>query len=140
MFFNTPAMPSANEALPGRTETMSVNNVNFINGQPIVGPFAEGLQSAYFAMGCFWGAERRFWEQPGVVTSAVGYAGGFTPNPTYEETCTGMTGHNEVVLVVFDPNLAPGPLPGAPERSTLQDFEQVSSNFDTIERSFDQIS
>ena len=105
MFFNTPAMPSADEALPGRSEPMPINNVNFINGQPIAGPFAEGLESAYFAMGCFWGAERRFWEQPGVVTSAVGYAGGHTPNPTYEETCTGMTGHTEVVLVVFDPRL-----------------------------------
>ena len=98
MFFNTPAMPSADEALPGRSEPMPINNVNFINGQPIAGPFAEGLESAYFAMG-------RFWEQPGVVTSAVGYAGGHTPNPTYEETCTGMTGHTEVVLVVFDPRL-----------------------------------
>ena len=105
MFFKTPAMPRADEALPGRSEPMAVNNLNFINDQPIVGPFAEGLQTAYFAMGCFWGAERRFWQQPGVVTSAVGYAGGFTPNPTYEETCTGMTGHTEVVLVVFDPTL-----------------------------------
>ena len=105
MFFKTPAIPSASEALPGRSQSMSVNNVNYINGQPILGPFAEGLETAYFAMGCFWGAERRFWEQPGVVTSAVGYAGGHTPNPSYEETCTGMTGHTEVVLVVFNPAL-----------------------------------
>tara|TARA_B110000046_G_C13015153_1_gene408355 strand:- start:2434 stop:3060 length:627 start_codon:yes stop_codon:yes gene_type:complete len=105
MFFTTPDMPTAEQSLPGRSEPMSVNNINFINGQPIQAPFAAGLQVAYFAMGCFWGAERRFWEQPGVVTSAVGYAGGHTPNPSYEETCTGLTAHTEVVLVVFDPQL-----------------------------------
>lgn len=105
MFSTTPAMPNADQALPGRSAEMPVNNANFINGQPIQAPFAEGLETAYFAMGCFWGAERRFWEHPGVVTSAVGYAGGHTPNPTYEETCTGLTAHTEVVLVVFDPKL-----------------------------------
>ena len=105
MFSATPDMPTADQALPGRSAPMPVNNVNFINNQPIQAPFAEGLEIAYFAMGCFWGAERRFWEQPGVVTSAVGYAGGHTPNPTYEETCTGLTAHTEVVLVVFDPKL-----------------------------------
>jgi len=105
MFSTTPDMPTADQALPGRSTPMPVNNVNFINSQPIQAPFAKGLEIAYFAMGCFWGAERRFWEQPGVVTSAVGYAGGHTPNPTYEETCTGLTAHTEVVLVVFDPKL-----------------------------------
>jgi peptide-methionine (S)-S-oxide reductase len=105
MFRTAPDMPTAYQALPGRSVAMPVNNVNFINSQPIQAPFAEGLEIAYFAMGCFWGAERRFWEQTGVVTSAVGYAGGHTPNPTYEETCTGLTAHTEVVLVVFDPKL-----------------------------------
>ena len=105
MFRTAPDMPTADQALPGRSVAMPVNNVNFINSQPIQAPFAEGLEIAYFAMGCFWGAERRFWEQTGVVTSAVGYAGGHTPNPTYEETCTGLTAHTEVVLVVFDPKL-----------------------------------
>ena len=105
MFFKSSEIPTADQALPGRNTEMPVNNLNFINNQPIKGPFAEGLQIAYFAMGCFWGAERRFWQQPGVVTTAVGYAGGHTPNPTYEETCSGLTGHTEVVLVVFDPEL-----------------------------------
>ena len=105
MLFKSSEIPTADQALPGRNTEMPVNNLNFINNQPIKGPFAEGLQIAYFAMGCFWGAERRFWQQPGVVTTAVGYAGGHTPNPTYEETCSGLTGHTEVVLVVFDPEL-----------------------------------
>ena len=96
-------MVSPADALPGREQAIEVTNQHAVNGQPIVGPFADGLQSVVFAMGCFWGAERRFWLQPGVVTTAVGYAGGYTPNPTYEETCSGLTGHTEVVLVVFDP-------------------------------------
>lgn len=105
MLFKSSELPTADQALPGRNTEMPVNNLNFINNQPIKGPFAEGLHVAYFAMGCFWGAERRFWQQAGVVTTAVGYAGGHTPNPTYEETCSGLTGHTEVVLVVFDPEL-----------------------------------
>ena len=96
-------MVSPADALPGREQPLEVTNQHVVNGQPIVGPFADGLQSVIFAMGCFWGAERRFWQQPGVITTAVGYAGGFTLNPTYEETCSGLTGHTEVVLVVFDP-------------------------------------
>jgi peptide-methionine (S)-S-oxide reductase len=96
-------MVSPADALPGREQAIEVTNQHAVNGQPIVGPFANGLQSVIFAMGCFWGAERRFWLQPGVVTTAVGYAGGYTLNPTYEETCSGLTGHTEVVLVVFDP-------------------------------------
>ena len=96
-------MVSPADALPGREQAIEVTNQHVVNGQPIVGPFADGLQSVIFAMGCFWGAERCFWQQPGVVTTAVGYAGGYTPNPTYEETCSGLTGHTEVVLVVFDP-------------------------------------
>ena len=96
-------LPSVDQALPGRDAAMPISNRNFINGQPLQPPFAEGLCSVVVGMGCFWGAERRFWQQEGVVTTAVGYAGGATPNPTYEEACSGMTGHSEVVLVVFDP-------------------------------------
>ncbi len=98
-------MPTAESALPGRAEEMPVPAEHFVNGNPLKGPFPEGLQCAMFGMGCFWGAERRFWEQPGVYTTAVGYAGGITPNPSYEEVCSGRTGHNEVVLVVFDPSV-----------------------------------
>lgn len=97
------ALPTAEQALPGRAEPLPVANTHHVNGNPIKAPFPTGLQQAVFGMGCFWGAERRFWQQPGVFSTAVGYAGGFTPNPTYEEVCSGLTGHTEVVLVVFDP-------------------------------------
>jgi len=96
-------LPSPAEALPGRAEKMQVPDRHFVNGRPLMGPFPAHLQQVQFGMGCFWGAERRFWQQPGVYTTAVGYAGGSTPNPTYEEVCSGLTGHAEVVLVVFDP-------------------------------------
>lgn len=96
-------MPSPENALPGRPQAMAVPERHHIKGTPLVPPFPDGLEQAVFAMGCFWGAERKFWEVDGVYTTAVGYAGGFTPNPTYEETCTGRTGHTEAVLVVFDP-------------------------------------
>ncbi|MDA7852681.1 peptide-methionine (S)-S-oxide reductase MsrA [Porticoccaceae bacterium] len=96
-------LPSADQALPGRDTEMQISNQHFVNGQPLKPPFAAGLCSVVFGMGCFWGAERRFWQQPGVVSTAVGYAGGVTPNPSYEEACSGLTGHSEVVLVVYDP-------------------------------------
>jgi peptide-methionine (S)-S-oxide reductase len=92
------------DALPGRSDqTMPVPEAHFVNGHPLQGPWPDGFQTAVFGLGCFWGAERVFWQTPGVWTTAVGYAGGFTPNPTYEEVCSGRTGHAEVVLVVFDP-------------------------------------
>lgn len=106
MFQNNPyksTLISAEDAFPGRDQPILVTNCHLITQQPIQPPFAENLQQAIFAMGCFWGAERRFWQQEGVVSTAVGYAGGFTPNPTYEEVCSGYTGHTEVVLVVYDP-------------------------------------
>ncbi len=96
-------LPTAEQALPGRNAPMPISNSHYVNGQPIKPPFDDGLRWVIFGMGCFWGAERRFWQQPGVITTAVGYAGGITPNPTYEEACSGRTGHSEVVLVVFDP-------------------------------------
>src|SRR3954449_6500284 len=96
-------MPDPVDALPGRTASLPVPDRHFVNGRTLQPPFPEGLEQALFGLGCFWGAERLFWELPGVYTTAVGYAGGYTPNPTYEETCTGRTGHAEVVLVVFDP-------------------------------------
>jgi peptide-methionine (S)-S-oxide reductase len=95
--------PTEAEALPGRDEKMPVPPRHFVNGHAIQPPFPDGLERAVFAMGCFWGAERKFWQLPGVYATAVGYAGGVTPNPTYREVCSGMTGHAEVVLVVFDP-------------------------------------
>lgn len=96
-------LPARDEALPGRDAAMPVPAAHFVNGNPLQGPFAPGLEQAVFGLGCFWGAERRFWETEGVFTTAAGYAGGVTPNPTYEEVCSGLTGHAEVVLVVFDP-------------------------------------
>jgi peptide-methionine (S)-S-oxide reductase len=98
-------LPTAEQALPGRESPMPVPEQHFVNGNPLQGPFPAGLETAIFGLGCFWGAERRFWQQPGVYSTAVGYAGGHTPNPTYDETCSGLTGHSEVVLVVFDPKV-----------------------------------
>ena len=96
-------MPSRERALPGRTRKMRVPDAHWVNGNRLEPPFPEGFETAWFGMGCFWGAERKFWECKGVWSTSVGYAGGYTPNPTYEEVCSGLTGHNEVVQVVFDP-------------------------------------
>ena len=104
--FKRVGMVSPADALPGRTDqTMPVPTAHFVNGNPLVGPWPDGFETAVFAMGCFWGAERKFWQTDGVWSTAVGYAGGYTPNPAYEEVCSGLTGHTEVVLVVFDPKV-----------------------------------
>jgi peptide-methionine (S)-S-oxide reductase len=103
MFGAKSRMPSPEEALAGRDDEMPVPARHFVNSNPLKGPWPEGLQTAMFGLGCFWGAERKFWQADGVYVTAVGYAAGFTPNPTYREVCSGRTGHNEVVLVVFDP-------------------------------------
>lgn len=106
MFMNSHKgrMPSVEDALPGRDLKMPVPACHYVNGHPLEGPFPEGMQRVIFGLGCFWGAERKFWEADGVYSTSVGYVAGYTPNPTYKEVCSGMTGHNEVVLVVFDPN------------------------------------
>ena len=98
-----PAMPAPDEALPGRDQEMPVPDIHVVLKNPLKPPFPEGLEQAQFGLGCFWGAERKFWETPGVYTTAAGYSGGYTPNPSYEEVCSGMTGHAETVLVVYDP-------------------------------------
>jgi peptide-methionine (S)-S-oxide reductase len=100
-------LPSAEEALPGRATPMPVPERHFVNGNPLKPPYPAGMETAMFGLGCFWGAERKFWQQEGVYVTAVGYAAGITPNPTYHEVCTGMTGHNEVVHVVYDPAVIP---------------------------------
>ncbi len=99
------AMPDPDQTLPGRSEKMAVPTAHFVNGNALSPPFPQVTETAIFGLGCFWGAERKFWEQPGVYSTAVGYAAGHTPNPTYEEVCSGRTGHNEVVLVVFQPGV-----------------------------------
>ena len=96
-------IPSREQALPGRDQAMQLENRHYVNGHPLQPPFPEGMQQIIFGLGCFWGAERKFWQLDGVYTTAVGYSAGHTPNPTYKEVCSGMTGHNEVVLVIFDP-------------------------------------
>jgi peptide-methionine (S)-S-oxide reductase len=105
MFGKPMRIPSAEEALPGRLTPMTVPETHYVNGHRITPPFPDGLELAMFGLGCFWGAERKFWELKGVYSTAVGYAAGHTPNPTYREVCTGMTGHTEAVLVVFDPKI-----------------------------------
>jgi peptide-methionine (S)-S-oxide reductase len=105
MFFKSKptSIPAASEALPGRDQQMPVAATHFVNGAALKGPYPDGFETIYLGLGCFWGAERLFWELPGVYVTAVGYQGGHTPNPTYEEACSGRTGHTEAVMVVFDP-------------------------------------
>jgi peptide-methionine (S)-S-oxide reductase len=102
--FGKPEMITPDRALPGRSDEMQVPETHFVNGNPLVPPFPEGIETAVFGMGCFWGAEKEFWETEGVYSTAAGYAGGYTPNPTYEEVCSTSTGHAEVVLVAYDPS------------------------------------
>src|SRR4030042_2292168 len=97
------SIPSPDQALPGRNQAIPTAQTHFVNGAPLKGPYPAGAEKALFGLGCFWGAERKFWQVPGVIVTAVGYAGGLTPNPTYEEVCSGRTGHNEAVFVVYDP-------------------------------------
>jgi peptide-methionine (S)-S-oxide reductase len=97
------SIPSPDQALPGRSQAIPTAQTHFVNGAPLKGPYPAGAEKALFGLGCFWGAERKFWQVPGVIVTAVGYAGGPTPNPTYEEVCSGLTGHNEAVFVVYDP-------------------------------------
>ncbi len=104
LFRKSLSLPGPGEALPGRQAAIPTAQTHFVNGRPLHGPWPEGLETAIFAMGCFWGVERIFWKLPGVWSTAVGYINGLTPNPTYEEVCTGRTGHTEAVLVVFDPS------------------------------------
>jgi len=103
LFRKKAVMPGAGDALPGRPDPIPTAETHAVNGRPLKGPYPAGLQTALFGFGCFWGAERKIWEIPGVWVTAAGYAGGMTPNPTYEEVCSGLTGHNEVVQVVYDP-------------------------------------
>ena len=103
MFSKSMEIPSSAQALPGREEKMQLNPVHYVHGRSMVGPFPQNMEQVIFGLGCFWGAEKKFWNLEGVYTTAVGYAAGHTLNPSYEEVCTGMTGHNEVVLVVYDP-------------------------------------
>lgn len=105
MFNKELSLPNKDNSLPGREQAISVNPEHAVNGNSIVSPFPDDLKKALFGLGCFWGAERKFWQLHGVYSTAVGYASGYTPNPSYEEVCSGMTGHNEVVLVIYDPNV-----------------------------------
>ncbi|MEA2860089.1 MAG: peptide-methionine (S)-S-oxide reductase [Methylobacteriaceae bacterium] len=108
LFRKKTALPSAEEALPGRSEAIPTAKTHFVNGRPLKGPYPQEMETAIFGLGCFWGAERMFWKLgEGVFVTAVGYAGGLTPNPSYDEVCSGQTGHNEVVLVVYDPKQLP---------------------------------
>ncbi len=102
---NKLVLPDPQDALPGRDTPMAIANKHYVSGNPIAPPFPENMELALFGLGCFWGAERKFWQYPNVFSTSVGYSGGFTPNPTYEEVCTGLTGHNEVVRVVYDPTV-----------------------------------
>lgn len=105
LFRKSVAMVASSDALPGRSEAMRVPSSHYVNGASLTGPWSAGVETLVVGMGCFWGAERKFWQSPGVVSTSVGYAGGYTPNPTYEEVCSGLTGHTEVVMVAFDTNL-----------------------------------